>query len=1517
MLKRRTKLFLLPIVAAAFICFGTQNAFAFLPIPPGPVTPTNDPLTDAMMYVDYGAQYANAYASAATNVMQEQTKFVKSAASSLAGEVTGLMPTPKEKKNKEKAVKGSKKIKKSKVADVEKPSAVKKAFYKLFLAFPSDESDVMGEYSKKADEFYKDTIIETYVASREMEKELNALEAKFAKLSPMLVQGSGEGGAQPADDNNGAWKNAYTAYDTMNELLKITEELAAMRAQLTAARVLKHSLSPAEYKKGKKKRSALDMRGSLQMASSSLRSGNETLVFAQVDFNSFRKAEPITSYNSDNGAASVASIARERRAAAAKASRQEAIGLISGAPVEVSQNTALNEQEDDEDYEYDPTTDSSVNFVTAELPDIDTPFAGNEEKMAELNKLDPLYEQATKALEIHNLIQSLPSYRENAEKYNQYVRLHDKSLEMLKSSDQCVLQYLGRYYGDPEKVWSGGPLSDDVANYDLRTGISGWAVKTFEVAKAERTSATDLNDVGAVEVDVPADVNDMTTIGDREDALRAKSNQGQMNPSNEEEVEKINRETGMIAWKIGAEAAKILAQDQYSAEPQWGVAQTKFPIWNDQKNFYNQYIDGKYNNIKEYLSALEFNQQALTIAQQLNDLVAETMEIKAYNARELAKLSARLEAENEEDDNVEKEDEENPELAALGSQRSSAIAKAQAKRDAALKPLQEQKNNLNAQLDAASEALNNFNERINKLKQESVTADVSVDGMRQQLEYVNEVEEYGKEPENTETVTVKTTKEVQKTIAPVLNNDEEPLNVNNTSASVSKAASKRTKFRLQKDSAFDNGLRFAASDILVFGALSKTELKEERGLLLQTKTYTETTETEQQVINDEDSESQAYAKEVINQNNNSKASSDAEIKRYQKLAKVQEEKIARLKEQLEQLEPQITAVNQLYTQSVQEIEQQYTAGVEAARKKINDNKALKAARSLLSIYKDTVERTVVGDLIGTSSVKGIISQAEGLIGDTKSYAVQAIEKARGDLYKLGDELYLPNSAKMVVKRHAELMKELQSIPVDKLIASSSSLGKFGTASAVTSTLTTLFQKALTQKACADGRCEKADEQYYIGLMPKPEDFAAPKAAPEMYMPPLREIVHFDTVDYEAVPKGADGAVSRDGFLNYGGEVPAVWQMILKEKAFVERDVDINAILEAGNGREGAFMRGGRYPCRLDEKIIDVDPYDGQYMVVGELTKADGTSSQGAGTDIAKNAKTQAFLKKLGINISESKVKNVSGGTAVNEDNLPKCQEIEMVGNTGVFAKFYYTVRDIEADTEGPAAIQPKESIGNPSELGTLLKAVDNGGLRMADKPLEVFSRLKEIIAEQDSSDKEYKANLKDEIFQNAKYDVNQFGDFLGYVEIETTYRQNKEELKANVDDGNKMLREALTEAGFTPAANFDISKESDYNLARGNLDRLKNKLVNEGFSGVSEVDVTNNEVVEERLNKIKGIFTALRKDKDELLALSENSPSDSELDEQIKTEEVNQKVVGEYKKKADEEFEKQLNNFKRPFCAAY
>lgn len=1527
------KILLLPLVVVVIIGLSAWNSSALLF--PGPTSPTFDVPTDGGFTVENVSKTANAVSSGLNNFMQDNVKNVKGAMSSYAGETTGFMPPKIEIKKKGKAVSGSKKIKKSTIADITKPSSVKKAFYKLFLAYPADEENIKSAYSEKFSEFYQDTLVETYVAAREMEKALLKLEAGFAELSPSLVEGSGGNGAEDGSDNNGVWKNAYTAYDTMNELLKITEELAAMNAQLEAVKVFKQSVTPAPYKKGKKS-SALNARPVIQVASVTRR-GQSTLAFAQIDFNRNQKAVAKTNFASENGAASITSFATSQREAVVAASRAKAIGMLSNTdtPAQSASKAVSAVVEDEEDYEYDPAVDSPVKFVTAEPPAIASPFEGNREKLEELNKLDPIYTTSNEAVEIHNLIQSLPTYREVFEKYQFYVKLHEQSLEMLKASDKCVLDYLGRYYDNPEQVWSGGPLGENVANYDLRSGISGWAVKTFEVAKAEKTSPVDANDIPDIEIDISVDSSDLSNIEKNKEAAQKYKNTKINNPSKEKEINAINRETSLLTWKIGAEAAKNLTQDQYSSAPKWGTPRNKFPIWNDQKNFYSQYIDGKYNNIKEYLSVMEFNHVALKIAQQLNDKLAESSEIKAYNTKELSRLASVLGTPKEE--GSEEKEETNPQFATLDTERQSAIARAQKQRDALLKPLEAKRQELNLALDAASEALNNFNQRTNTLKSESLKADVFVDSTKKQLKKINEIEAYGKEPENVSTYTKKTVTKVEKAIAPAsmesLYDSGEPQNdVPEVTAEEKKESIvdklSRTKFKFFKKSALDNGVRFVSSEILAFGdfrskiqeikdrvkgAVETKKVQEVGGKVLEVKEYNQTIETEQEIVYEGDSVAQIAAKQQINNNRKTKVSKDTDTKRYQDLAAVQKAKIANLNEQIAALKPQIEAINLSYTEQVRRIEEAYSAGVEAVRQSVNETQLEKSANSLSTIYKSSVEKVAqIGDLIGTASVKKIIGQAEGLIMDTKNYAAQEVEKARGDLYRLGDELYLPSSGKVIVKRHVELMDDLQNIPLDKLVASSSSLGKLRAETAITSALSTLFQQALTQKACGDGRCQKADNQYFIGLLPKAEDFSAPKEAPAMYMPPLREIVHFDDVDFENIPKAGDGLVTRDNFLNYGEEVPLVWQMILKEKAFVERDVDLSAILEAGEGREMMFMRGGRYPCRLGGKVIDIDPYDGQYMVVSNEAK---TSSRSESSNIGKNIKANELLKKLGILVQE-KANKVNKTPEIADSKLPECKEIELVGNRGIAAKFYYTVRDIEADTEGPAAILPREPSGSSSELGTLLKP-QNSSIRFADKPLEVFNRLAELARENENANSEYKTNLKDEIFKNAEFNVNQFGDFLVYVEMETTYRQTMEELKASLDESKKMLYDSLAKAGFTPTSDFDLAKEADYNLARNNLDRVKNKLVADGFSGMSGVQISGNEIVEERLKKIKGVFTALRKDKDELLVLSTVSPSDSELDEMIKSEEVNQKVAGEYKKKSDEEYKKQINSFKRPYCAAY
>ena len=173
------------------------------------------------------------------------------------------------------------------------------------------------------------------------------------------------------------------------------------------------------------------------------------------------------------------------------------------------------------------------------------------------------------------------------------------------------------------------------------------------------------------------------------------------------------------------------------------------------------------------------------------------------------------------------------------------------------------------------------------------------------------------------------------------------------------------------------------------------------------------------------------------------------------------------------------------------------------------------------------------------------------------------------------------------------------------------------------------------------------------------------------------------------------------------------------------------------------------------------------------------------------------------------------------------------------------------------------------------------------------------------------------VYEKALLNHNQIGNFLSFVEQEISYRQALEEMKLSVDEAKADLFEQFEKIGFTPRADYDLAKQEDYDLTKETLMRYKNTLVNEGTEELSAVNVMENEIVEERVDKIKNIFTALRKDKEAYISLNDATDSGSELDEQIKTEEVNHQVTSEYKKKADEEFEKQINAYPIPFCAAY
>ena len=129
-------------------------------------------------------------------------------------------------------------------------AAVKRAIYRLFLEYPSEDILIQQNYRKKAREFYEDSVIDAYAGSRELSKYLTSEVApKFADLKTKLSDTTY--GGQDDDNMNGALYNNYiAAYLTMDSIVAVVQEATALKAQLEAAKAIRFQLEPLIYNGG-------------------------------------------------------------------------------------------------------------------------------------------------------------------------------------------------------------------------------------------------------------------------------------------------------------------------------------------------------------------------------------------------------------------------------------------------------------------------------------------------------------------------------------------------------------------------------------------------------------------------------------------------------------------------------------------------------------------------------------------------------------------------------------------------------------------------------------------------------------------------------------------------------------------------------------------------------------------------------------------------------------------------------------------------------------------------------------------------------------------------------------------------------------------------------------------------------------------------------------------------------------------------------------------------------------------
>ena len=318
-------------------------------------------------------------------------------------------------KNAAEKVPGTKQFAEETSVDIYDPAAVQTAINELFLQYPSSDQRVNRFYEKEAAEFYYDTMIEIQTASKKLEAQLNSLRTEIDNFSKDAIAPSGgNAGSMSSSDENGNYYNLYLAHKKFNDVLKVTEEVMALYSQYYVARAIyRKTILPAPYQEesaeGEGKKSAASRYFSSKMA------------FAQ---------------------------------------------FVSG-----STASAAAEEEEAEDTETKWSSYTEVNFAVPEAPEAKSLMAGSEKELADLGVISDAQKSLNEALKAHNTIRLLPTYRNIFRQYELFKQMHEKAAQAVASSDQCVVQYLGRRYDQPEKVWYGTMAAPaDPTDYDSRTG---------------------------------------------------------------------------------------------------------------------------------------------------------------------------------------------------------------------------------------------------------------------------------------------------------------------------------------------------------------------------------------------------------------------------------------------------------------------------------------------------------------------------------------------------------------------------------------------------------------------------------------------------------------------------------------------------------------------------------------------------------------------------------------------------------------------------------------------------------------------------------------------------------------------------------------------------------------------------------------------------------------------------------------------------------------------------------------
>lgn len=1325
---------------------------------------------------------------------------------------------------------------------------VKNDFVVRFLQYPSDKEFIKNAYRQKSDELKMDVTLEMYITASEMLKELNGTlntstgEKKAGMVDTLnmletcMTQGKEEECSQlglseynclgdEKEEETCYWNNALRVARLYDKIMRYNEYLISMQAEYRAVLELDEKAQIREYEKD----SSLLMDRYKTMPVQTAYSEFS----AQVSF----AADDLSDYMS---------------------------------------NIKSPEKAQKENFE--------SGTASGNTSDLD----GKEEDFESLGMINEIQELLEDAKNTHNMKQVLPEYKSAFKTQKEMTEYYNRVVESLQQSGECVQNFLSPYYSNVSNVWYGKNCAyyktgsiychyspersitsqeASIGEYDIPCpnntkrkcyvqsviktkfdkGIIGYLTTLYQKSK-------DADALEDIEVFINAEddkkdgeyVNNVTinssvsgqdnasdeeedenyvTTRDRDgagDGLMSLSDLKSSASSSEEGVNfksqknaddasDESRKSELVNWAIGADVIKQIVADLNSSKPRFGNKSKSFPLWNDQIKFYNQYVDGKYKNIKDYITYEPFAKNIYQTAQKLNayypyqniykkgklvktaDEQRNEMYGKINSLKSVANgsssISAAMDAKRIEGDNR------------LLAAKQEHVNK--------LQSLNNQKESLYAEIDRLSAILSKMNTTYNKSNETINSADQTSSQASAGLEY---------------------------------------------SASLNK--NRKSK----GSSPFDKGVNDnrAASEKAKTDALSAKEKARQ----------TEALETT----------------------------------------------IKSLKDRVKKIEDQYEKEKSSFVYTYSRIESEVRTSIA----NFDEDK-----------YTNIEIVNVVNNLSTQDDILGLVAAS---VGCAKQVAGQIVDEAVSEInnMKLDRSLYYPANGNKLVDIHKRMISRLKGISLSQLnqmcpqlsqlssigfVAPSTGISAEDFAKNIKSIIADLLN--IFKDVCDNNYCETPDSEYFVGSAGKKRDFKAPKAAVNFSSAPLREIFHFDLVDYEAIEKfvldkdhqenNANIIITTESVLNSGLQLPEIWYYILRHHAFIEKDIDLTDFFgvpdENGNVTASAasnieLMRSGIYPCVSDGQLVD---------------------STGIASYSVTRANIGQYIQKCQSVKASSSMKKVNGKNV-----------------------YSASVYDREADVAmGAAVVDNVTSVtnGGVSELSYIfayLPDKNDVAAQKARRSMPLFTGSRKINWNQVHFNFSFNANLQKAVqiannldgigenkSQDAKYyssdrvflKKNQLGDYLNQLEMESVASDSLIKANNKVEEIKESMRDLLNNNELDINDSFNLLNDNDYNAAAAALDKRKMRLISEATGKINQMNGSTS-TINYRKNKLLHQIKVMLKDSDERVVVSGDEDL-SELEEKIRNSKADNAIKNEYNSAGDDAMKKEMNRITPAYCAVY